>query len=429
MSTFFAVCIAGLLPIVSAMGQALPPSANAASVAATAINSLGIDLLHQTARIDKNSLLSPYSIETALAMTYAGADGATHDEMARVLHLQPDAMQVANNFAALQHLLDEVVQRSVQAADARKQYGVTNDAITLDVANRLFGQEGYDFRPAFLETVKTKYNAPFEPLNFRTNAAGATKTIDDWVAQQTHQRIIGLVPPGALDALTRLVLVNALYFKAPWAEPFSVSATKHLPFTSGSRREDVPMMSIQKSFGYAKESGATIVSLPYSGGELQFLIILPDDTNGLAKTEAALTADQLARWANLPPRPVKLTLPRFKIEPPTLPLGEALQMMGMTNAFDVPRGSANFDLMAPRRPNDYLYISRVFHKTFISVDEKGTEAAAATAVAMATRSAMMKPVPPVEVNVDHPFIFAIQHRASGACLFLGHDVNPRLTYL
>jgi serpin B len=229
--------------------------------------------------------------------------------------------------------------------------------------------------------------------------------------------------------LTRLVLVNALYLKAPWAEPFQESATKPLPFHAGGAPADVPTMSIQKSFGYTKTNGLTIVSLPYRGNELQFLIILPDDMNGLAKAEAGLTADQLASWAHLPNRDVTLYLPKFIIEPPTLPLGEALQMLGMTTAFDKPHGSANFDRMAPRRPDDYLYISRVFHKTFISVDEKGTEAAAATAVAMARALAMMRPEPPVEVKVDHPFIFAIQHRASGACLFLGHVANPRMTYL
>ncbi len=425
MLRYFTVFIAGLLPIVSSMGQALPSHANSASMAASAINSLGIDLLHQTGRPDANTVLSPYSIETALAMTYSGADGATRDEMARVLHLQPDAMQVANNFAALQRLLNEAVQRSAEFQDSMKKSGVTNDAITLDVANRLFGQQGYDFRPAFLDELKTKYNAPFEPMDFRKNAPGAAKTINDWVAQQTNQRIVGLIPAGALDALTRLVLVNALYFKAPWASPFSASATKMLPFHAGNGSVDVPTMSIQKSFGYAKEAGATIVSLPYGDGELQFLIIFPDDTNSLAKTEAALTAEQLANWAHLPARQMKLSLPKFKIEPPTLPLGDALQMMGMTNAFDVPHGSANFDRMAPRKSNDYLYISRVFHKTFISVEEKGTEAAAATAVAMATHSAMQRPEQVLEVKIDHPFIFAIQHCASGACLFLGHVTDPR----
>jgi serpin B len=122
---------------------------------------------------------------------------------------------------------------------------------------------------------------------------------------------------------------------------------------------------------------------------------------------------------------VDLSLPKFKMEPPTLPLGDALQKLGMKTAFDVPSGSANFDKMAPRRSYDYLYISKVLHKTFISVDEKGTEAAAATAVAMVWFSAAPRPTKPVEVKVDHPFLFAIQHRASGACLFLGHVVDPR----
>ncbi|HWC61627.1 MAG TPA: serpin family protein, partial [Verrucomicrobiae bacterium] len=243
---------------------------------------------------------------------------------------------------------------------------------------------------------------------------------------KTRERIQNLVPAGALNEATRLVLVNALYLKAPWAEPFEEQATQPLPFhVRGGETVSVPTMSIQKSFGYAKANGVTVVSLPYQNRELQFLIILPDDTNGLAAVEAALTADKLAGWSNLPIQNVKLFLPKFKMQPPTLPLGEALQKLGMTTAFDIPRGSANFDRMAPRRPDDYLAISDVFHKTFISVDEKGTEAAAATAVAMMTRSLAMRPLEPVEVKVDHPFLFAIQHRASGACLFLGHVADPR----
>jgi serpin B len=416
---------------------ALPLTAHAFSTAGgpafsapAAINSLGIDLMHVTARTGANALISPYSIELALVMTYAGADGATLDEMTRVLHLSGNEVETHKAFGALQRDLDALVQRSAAQATQMKKYGQTNDAITLDVANRLFGQQGYDFRSAFLELLKTNYNAPFEALDFVKDAPGATKTINDWVADKTQQRIRNLIPPGALDKLTRLVLANALYFKAPWADPFSASATAPLPFHAGGGSPvNVPTMTIQKSFGYAKTNGLTILTIPYSGREIQFLIILPDDVNGLAKTEAELTAAQLTSWANLSSREVKLFLPTFKIEPPTLPLAEALQMLGMTNAFDIPLGSANFDRIAPRRPNDYLYISRVFHKTFLNLDENGTEAAAATAVVMMTRSIAMQPETPVEVRVDHPFIFAIQHRASGTCLFLGHLADPRLTYL
>ena len=164
-----------------------------------------------------------------------------------------------------------------------KKYGATNDPIVLAVANRLFGDKDYDFRPAFLDLVKTNYGAPFEPMDFAHASAGATKTINDWVAEQTKQRIRDLIPNGALDDLTRLVLVNALYLKAPWADRFTESATKPMPFhPGGGNAVDVPTMNIQKSFGYAKTNGVTVVSVPYSGRELQLLIILPDDVDGRA---------------------------------------------------------------------------------------------------------------------------------------------------
>jgi serpin B len=426
MFKFFALLLVVMATTTS--GYSDPPPAAPASIAASAINSIGIDLLHQTGRADANALLSPYSIETALTMAYAGADGATRDEMARVLHLRGDGTQVANEFAALQGQIDELVQRSAEAAEQIKKDGGKTDPITLDVANRLFGQQGYDFRPAFLDLLKTKYKAPFQAMDFRKDSAGATKTINEWVEQKTKERIRDLIPNGALDKYTRLVLVNALYFKAPWAEQFLSRATKPLPFhVGGGSPVDVPTMSIQKSFGYAKSGGLTIVSLPYSGGEVQFLIILPDDIKGLAKAEAGLTAGQLAKWAKLRNQDVMLYLPKFKMEPPTLPLGKALQKLGMTTAFDHPKGSANFDRMAPRRPDNYLYIDEVFHKTFMAVDEKSTEAAAATGVAMVNSMAIQRPIQPIEVRVDHPFILAIQHRASGACLFLGHVVDPRAT--
>lgn len=415
---------------------AIPLTAHAFSTvggfsAPTAINSLGIDVLRVTARTGANALISPYSIELALVMAYAGADGSTRDEMMRVLHLSWNEAETHQAFGVLQRDLDALAQRSAAQVAQMKKYGPSNDAITLDVANRLFGQQGYEFRTVFLELLRTNYNAPFQPLDFNKDASGSTKVINDWVADKTQQRIRDVIPPGALDNLTRLVLANAVYFKAPWADPFTASATEPLPFRAGGGSPvKVPTMTIQKSFGYARTKGLTIVTIPYFGREIQFLIILPDDVNGLAKAEAELTAAQLATWANLPARDVKLFLPKFKIEPPTLPLTEALQMLGMTNAFDIPPRSANFDRIAPRRlPDDYLYISRVFHKTFLNLDENGTEAAAATAVVVAAAGIAMRPPQPVEVKVDHPFIFAIQHRASGTCLFLGHLADPRLTYL
>jgi serpin B len=414
-----------VLPMLPLFGQPSPTAISASTMAAPAINAIGVDLLRGTGHADQNALLSPYSIQTALAMAYAGADGKTREEMARVLHLNGDDAQVADAFSALQAQMDSIVQNSARQAESTKQYGVSNDPIQLNVANRLFGEQHYTFRPAFLDLLKTKFDAPLQPVDFVHNSTAAAKTINDWVAEKTRDRIQNLVPAGALNRRTALVLVNALYLKAPWAEPFQEHATQALPFHArGGEAANVPTMNVQKTFGYTKADGVTIVSVPYKGNELQFLIILPEDTNGLAKVEAGLTGEKLAAWASLPAQMVNLFLPKFKMQPPTLPLGDALKKLGMTTAFDVPAGSANFDRMAPRRPNDYLFISDVFHKTFISVDEKGTEAAAATAVLM-MRSLAMRPVALVEVRVDHPFLFAIQHRASGACLFLGHVVDPR----
>jgi serpin B len=236
-----------------------------------------------------------------------------------------------------------------------------------------------------------------------------------------------LIPAGALNELTRLVLTNAIYLKAPWTHPFSDSATKAQPFhVRGGAPVDVPMMNQRnRHFGYGKREGFTAVTLPYSDGDLQFLIILPDEVNGLPSLEPKLSAEMLTQCAHLEEREVDLSLPKFKFEPPTMALGAMLKSLGMKAAFDDPKGSANFDRIAPRKPDDYLYISEVFHKTFVAVDEKGTEAAAATAVAMMATSAMVRPSEPIEVKVDHPFVYAIQHVPSGACLFLGRVTDPR----
>jgi serpin B len=181
-----------------------------------------------------------------------------------------------------------------------------------------------------------------------------------------------------------------------------------------------------KQMGYAKENGYTTVAIPYSGGNLQFVVFVPDDVDGLRSLEQKLTPPVIERSAKLQSTEVELYLPKFKLEPPTVQLARQLQALGMKTAFDIPQGSANFDRIAPRKPNDYLAISEVFHKTFIAVDEKGTEAAAATAVVIARVMSIAKPLPePIEVRVDRPFFYAIQHVPSGACLFMGRVTDPR----
>jgi serpin B len=335
---------------------------------------------------------------------------------------------VPASFAALQHSLEEMSAKTAELVKESKKFGGPSEPIKLNIANRLFAQKGYAFRETYLSLVKQNFGGAFEPIDFVANAAAATQRINKWVADQTHDRIRDLIPRGALDKTTRLVLANALYLKAPWASEFSDNATQPEPFhVRGGTPVNIPAMhKTDKHFGYAKREGFTAVSLPYVGSELQFLVLLPDDINGLRALESKLTGDTLAACAGLDTRDVDLYLPKFKIEPPTIALAENFEALGMKTAFDKPRGSANFDKIAPRKPNDYLYISQIFHKTFIAVDEKGTEAAAATAVAMMAGTALRSPPPPpIEVKVDRPFVYAIQHVPSGVCLFLGRVTDPR----
>jgi serpin B len=394
-------------------------------LASKATNQLGVDLQRQLATGDANLCISPYSINSALAMTFAGADGETRTEMARVLHFS-NSGDVPASFYALQQSLQQMSAKTAELAKESKKFGGPSEPITLNVANRLFAKKGYHFREAFLSLVKQNFGGAFEPLDFAVDPAAATQRINKWVADQTRDRIRDLIPSGALDKTTRLVLANALYLKAPWANEFPQTATKPEPFFVRGAPVDVPMMRKTTSLGYAKREGFTVVTVPYAGNDLQFVVLLPDEINGLRSLESKLTGDVLGACAKLEKRDVDLHLPKFKLQPPTVALKEKFEALGMKTAFDIPSGSANFDKIAPRRPNDYLYISNIFHKTFIAVDEKGTEAAAATAVVMMARSALMSPPPPpVELKVDRPFVYAIQHVPSGVCLFLGRVTDPR----
>jgi serpin B len=393
-------------------------------LAARSTNEFGLDLYRKIAAGEGNLCLSPYSIDCALAMTLAGADGETRTEMARVLHLDP-AADVDSSFAALQKSLEEMGAKTAKIASEGKKRGGPSEPITIAIANRLFPQTGYEFRPPFFPRLKDNYGAAPEPLDFKRNAAGATKHINNWVAKQTRDRIRDLIPK-PLDALTRLVLTNAIYLKAPWADEFSANATKPESFdVHGKATVDVPMMQQRAHFRYAKRKGLTVVAIPYSGGDLQFVILLPDKIDGVGAMEEKLSAADLADCAKMKETDVFLRLPKFKFEPPTVQLSKQLQALGMKTAFDIPQGSANFDRMAPRKPDSYLAISEVFHKTFIAVDEKGTEAAAATAVVMMEVMAHREMTEPIEVKVDRPFVYAIQHVPSGACLFIGRVTDPR----
>ncbi len=420
----------GLILIFSALACTTSASDDTA-IAAKAINTLGIDLLARVVKPNENALLSPYSIQSALAMTYAGTAGETKTEMAKVLHYPTNEDALHRSFSIFRKELDNIHKNSVNEVknSATRGEGPT-EPMTLEIANRLYGQSGYAFRPAFLSLVKDNYGAPFQPVDFIHAAENVRNEINQWISNQTHERIKDLIPRGGVNDSTRLALVNAIYFKAAWAEEFFEHSTKAKPFSiNGTKIEKVPtMLHKSQRYGYFRGDGFQAVTLRYVGGEVQLLIILPDATNGLADLESKLTSQMFTECALAAPAEVILYLPKFKLEPDLISLGSPLQSLGMKTAFNQPKGSADFDRMAPRNPNDYLFLSEVFHKTFIALDEQGTEAAAATSAVALAAFAVHKEAPrpkPIEVKVDHPFVFAIQHRASGACLFLGRVVDPR----
>jgi serpin B len=402
------------------------PIARAHDPAVGAINKLGLDLLAESRERNESALISPWSIQSALAMAYAGASGATREEMRRVLHYPADETALVRALAELRDDLERIARESERFSEAEGRFMGPRDPLALAVANRLFGQGDYPFRQSFLDFVADAHRAPLELCDFRADHERERARINKWVEAQTRERIRDLIPGGGLNEDTRLVLVNAIYLKAPWMEPFFDADTKPRPFWArGVEERMVPTMFRAGEFRVRQGAGYTAVGVPLDRGDVHFLAIVPDDPAGLAAVEAALSADELAALAASPLREARLYLPKFRLEPPVMPLRRALTALGMRTAFDDPRGSADFDGIAPRRPNDYLYIDEVFHKTFLDLDEKGIEAAAATAVVMMKATSMPVPKPePIEIRVDRPFLFAIQHRG-GACLFLGRVTDPR----
>ncbi|MBP6469803.1 MAG: serpin family protein [Chloroflexi bacterium] len=355
--------------------------------------------LYQKLRAESGNLFfSPYSISTALAMTYAGARGETAMQMAQALRFHLDPPQLHAAFANL--------EATINSISATGQ-------VQLSVANALYPQQGYLFLPDYLALVAAYYGANITAVDYR-DAAAACHLINTWVAEKTAQKIQNLIPPSIIDALTILVLVNAIYFKGNWASQFDPDLTADTPFWFEPEQSvSAPLMRQTATFAYGEGEGLQIVSLPYVGDDLSMLLLLPRERDGLAALEENLTAANLARWGgSLRPSEVDLFLPRFETTF-SVCLNDALQALGMVDAF----GPADFSGMTG---GGGLFISAVLHKAFIKVNEEGTEAAAATAVIM---SESIPPPPPV-FRADHPFVFLIRENRTGSLLFLGRVANP-----
>jgi len=361
-------------------------------------------LYQQLAEKDGNLFFSPYSISTALAMTYAGARGNTADEMKATLRFPFEPARLHPTYGNL--------TLKTQGGGKARPYQLT-------IANRLWGQKDYGFQPDFLKIGKDYYHAGLAEVDYAGDAEGSRKTINAWVEKQTNDKIKDLLAPGVVNSLTRLVLTNAIYFKAKWKDPFDAKLTKPDTFHLSSKQTvQTPMMRSNPSIQYAAFDSLSLVQLGYEGNDLSMIILLPKKVDGLKELEKDLTAANLKLWvAKLSGHEVDLKMPKFKVTA-EFALKDVLTTMGMRDAFD--DSKADFSGMAT---GEKLFISAVVHKAFVEVNEKETEAAAATGVTMGPTSA---PPPPQRAtfHADRPFLFLIRERSSGSILFLGRFSNP-----
>ena len=364
-----------------------------------------LDLYHVLRKGSGNLFFSPYSISLALAMASSGARGNTQQQMAGALHftLSPDRLHPAF------HALDLEIARRGESTDK---------GFHLNIANAIWVQQGYALRDEYLGLLAENYGAAPHLVDFEQAWEAARLTINEWVSEKTQGKIKDLIPKGAIDDLTRVVLTNAIYFKAAWQDQFDKSGTRAEPFhLLGGEQISVPMMHHLASFGYTEGAEYQAVRLPYNGAPLAMIVLLPRAGQFSAFEDSLSPQSLTAILGAMQPQDVRLTVPKFKVES-EFSLKDPLEQLGMTDAFD---GEADFSGMTGR-PD--LCITFVLHKAYIAVDEAGTEAAAATAVGFGG-GGLATPSSVIEFTVDRPFLLLIQDEATGAILFIGRVLDPR----
>ncbi|XP_058995321.1 serpin B8-like isoform X1 [Mustela lutreola] len=365
--------------------------------------SFAINLLKMLGEEDssRNVFFSPLSISSALAMVFMGAKGNTAAQMSQALCLNRGG-EIHQGFRSL---LKEVNKSGTQ--------------YLLITANRLFGEKTCDFLPAFRESCQEFYQAELEELSFAEDTEASRRHINDWVTEKTEGKISEILGAGTVDPLTKLVLVNAIYFKGKWNEQFDRKYTRGMPFKVNQEKKTVQMMFKQAKFktGYVAEAHTQVLELPYAGQELSLVVLLPDDDTELAVVEKALTYEKFRDWTNpekMTKDKVQVFLPRLKLEE-SYDLESFLRSLGMTDAFE--EAKADFSGMSAKKN---VPVSKVAHKCFVEVNEEGTEAAGATAVVRNARS--IRPEP--RFCADHPFLFFITHRSTSSILFCGRFCSP-----
>jgi len=366
-------------------------------------NQFAMDLYSKYSSVGGNIFFSPYSISSALSMTYEGARGETAEEMQQVLHLPDDKEKIRSDFSSFYSELNK----------ANKPYKLTT-------ANALWAQTDYPFLEEYFGTVEEYYDGKVENLDFRSDTENSRITINDWVENKTEGKIKDLIPYDMLTDSTRLVLTNTIYFKANWSNQFETSETREQDFKLDSGETVVvEMMHNTDFYNYGKTGGLQILEMPYKGDDISMLVLLPKGgiipgEGSLNKLEDSFGTDKLDDLKDdMSGEIVQVSLPKFNFETKYF-MKDDLEEMGMSTAFKYPK--ADFTGMSP---TDELYIDDVIHQTFVKVNEAGTEAAAATAVV-----GEMGISRPKTFTADHPFIFIIQERDTGAILFLGRVSDP-----
>jgi serpin B len=419
-----------LLQVGCGLGSASSPSTDPtpihvvdAQAAAAACNRFGFDLYARATVRDANLALSPLSAATALAMAAAGARGETLAQMSRVLHVDGLA-DAQSTFAAL---LVSLSGKAEEPDAGDEVAGVPRNAggeqlPELAIADRIWAQKGSSYRAEFLTTLRIQYRASLGQVDFISEAEAARSEINGWVTEQTRGRIMDLLAPGTVDTETRLVLTNAVYFKGKWQSPFLLGATHEEKFHTPTGPTPARMMCQEGSFRHAHLDDVQLVELPYTGARLSMIVVLPDSTNGLGDAERRI-GQSYDRWlAALTVKTVNLWLPRWTVTQ-TVAMADHLQAMGMPLAFKAGASGADFSGMSDQ---DAFYIGAVIQKVFVDSSETGTEAAAATAVVTFhfVDDTLDSPPPPVVFHADHPFLYVIRDRKTGAALFLGRVVDP-----
>jgi len=380
-------------------------------------NEFALDLFAKLQSTKGNLFFSPYSISTALAMTYAGARNQTESQMAEVLHFPVSAnrrMDSSSKSLPDRQQFPKEFGKIIKDLNNRGQKG----AYTLTVANALWGQKDYGFLEEFLELIESSYDGRLNEVDFIRAAENARETINAWVEKKTNGKIKNLISQGVLNAMTRLVLTNAIYFKGNWAKQFKEDRIQDAPFTlADGNKINVAMMNQKAEFGYMETDTFQALEMPYVDQELSMVILLPKKSDALDEFEKTLTLENLTQWlTKIHKREVVVFVPKFKMTS-QFSLASVLKSMGMEDAF-----SSNADFSGINGKRD-LFISAVIHKAYVEVNEEGTEAAAATGVVMRLTSVGPAPIP--VFRADHPFLFLIRDNLTGSILFIGRVVNPK----